>query len=150
MEELKANIDFINGYLFSLSNFCHGCNYVPFYGAEEVTLIDSNVKNSLVRLLGKSGFYNFKEIEQSILPQLLNKWFGSKFLEGEPLAKGISLFELIKHHNDDLLEFVEDIVSSSYKMYSFNIEHKDYEMETEALCFFGSNTCFFIYFGWSD
>jgi len=150
MEEPKADISFIKGYLFSMSNFCHGCDYVPFYGAEEVSIVNNDVKASLVNLLGNSGFYNFNDIEQSILPILIKKWLGEKLLEGEALKKGISLRWLLRKHSDDLLECIEDIVSSSYELYSFNIEHKDYEMETEALCFHGNNKCIFIYFGWSD
>ncbi|MCK5854224.1 MAG: hypothetical protein KAG56_03315 [Sulfurovaceae bacterium] len=150
MEELKADISFINGYLFSMSNFCHGCDYVPFYGAEEVMIVDNAVKASLVNLLGEGGFNNFKKIKKSILPSLLNKWLGEKFLEGEALKNGISLRFLLRRHNDYLLEFIEDIVSSTSVLYSFNIKHKNYEMETEALCFHGNNKCIFIYFGWSD
>ncbi len=147
----KITIDFIDGYLFAMASFCHGFDFVPFYGSEEVFLnSENNIEDSLCNKLGQNGVTNFVKIEKKTLSILLDKWVGNKLLEGKPKEKKISLKTLMWQYNGYLLEFIEYIVSSKYEMYSFNIEHKDYEVGTEALCFHGNNKCLYIYFGNSD
>lgn len=145
-----VTIEFIDGYLTAMSSFCHGCNFVPFYGAEEIVLKNNDVKMSLTAKLGNEGYSNFQRLEQSSLLVLLGKWVGKRLFEGEAASKGIPLYDTLMSHNIDLLEYAEDLVSKKHEMYSFNISHRDYEMDTEALCFHGNDNCLFFYFGWSD
>ena len=91
----EPTIEFLNGYLYALANFCYGCNYVPVYGAEELLLNDSNIEKALINNLGsKSNYSKFKRVEITAKQQLeilINKWVAKKYLT----AKGL---KMIFHH----------------------------------------------------
>lgn len=150
----RANIEFIDGYLTSISHLCHGCNFVPVYGAMEVDILSENILDSLNFHFQSneviSDFSETPEKSKTVILHLLNKWVAERVFEGDVKKKNISTRFPLHQLQSYLLEFIEDIVSKDYKLFKFKIEHDDFGCETEALCFYGNKICVFIYFGWWD
>ncbi len=118
-------------------------------------LNDSNIEKTLINNLGsKSNYSKFKRVEITAKQQLeilINKWVAKKIFDGKGSKNDFSSLRFsLAQHKSYFLEFIEEIVSEKYGLYSFSIEHEDFGCETEALCFYGNNKCLYIYFGWWD
>ena len=150
----KANIDFVDGYLAGIANFCHGCDYVPLYGAFQIENESDSLTDDLDKYLKNkcsvSKLTLVKDDAKTIVSYLLNKWVEERIFEGTLKDKRISTRWQMRQHREYIVEFIEDIVSTEYKLYKFQIENDDYGMETEAVCFNGTNKSVIIHFGWWD
>lgn len=149
-----TSVEFIDGYLNALANFCHGCDYVPVYGANEVSLLEGNLRRSIdEHLKDEAKLFDFKPLSGSkkkFRSNYLTKWVEEKLLEGQIVKKRITTRSLFQQHLSDLIELIDDIVSSNAELYSFKLAGEDFGNETEALCFKGNGKCFYVYFGWWD
>ena len=157
MEELT--IDFINGFLDALSLGCSNVDYVPIYGAEQFSVINDDIRDSLKKHLNRDyskrgDISNYHEIPndkwKETLKEYIEKWVDKKYFHGQA-HKLEELFENYKeNYNEELEEFVFLFVGKNPKCFRVNIEHGDYGYDCEAIGFFGNEKAFYYYFSFSD
>lgn len=150
-----TDVVYIDGFLRALECGCHGCNYVPFYGAESFVHTGESIIDSLKQHLGKqtpimrrprgwADINNFSYIDKNWkekLADILSNWIDSK-------SKFDNGFK--ETYKDDLLEIIEEIVGKDPVVFTTNIEHEKFELCNETIGFIGNDMAFYMHFSFSD
>lgn len=133
--EDSINVDYLNGFLRCLSNSCHGCNYVPFYGALSFAVDEGDALESLKQFLGIRKYsvrhhreiknYRFLDNKTSRIriEELLKKWIDDKLFEGRFIQDSAEIKDFIEAYKDDLFEQIEIIAGKNTKCFYANLEH---------------------------
>ena len=138
---------------------CHGCDFVPFYGAEQVEINGELTKENVTDYFNKKGtVIKFQEVDVDIksypnvnilsflLYKIIKRRIEDKIFEGslKDLSNG-SMY--IKGFSDDIIELIEDDLGKT-KVWHVTLEN-GYEHDAEGLLIEGNVNCL-IYFGFSD
>lgn len=148
-------VSFIDGFLRAVSCGCHGCDYVPYYGASEFDHTEQTIEESLIKHFDdisrdpqREKFLKIENLQVSrngdwsdSFNRLLEKWICSK-----------SSFEteLIEQYKDDLSEQIEIVMGKIQYWFYANIQHQEFEYGNDTIGFVGSEKSFYIHFSHSD
>lgn len=152
----EVTVEYMDGFLRGISTGCHGCDYIPFYGATEFSHSEDSIKDSLKLHFGIKNSAvryprEFPKISNYVsigakdwktkLDYLLTNWVDSKSKYDA---------EFIETYKDDLLEQVTEIAGSSPQCFYANVAHEWFEMGNEIIGFSGEGKAFYIHFSFSD
>ncbi len=159
MTHNEKNIAYIDGLLSGVALLCHDCDFVPFYGAELISLKGVLSEQQVFKYFQDKGTeLKFNELDPVLrdssnldplmfyVNKLTKKWVEDKIFEGglKNLSNGS---QHIKTFSNNLIELIEDDLGKT-KVWHVTLEN-GYEHDAEGILIEGNTNCL-IYFGFSD